>query len=110
MCFRCLGDLENEPLKYCHKDKPAKPTVQFRQMVSRVPNAHRTVRDLEVAKKSGKHNVRVDPSLLRLMTSEFGGASQALDQMTASSCSSLLQHRPIENQGLALWTPVTTCK
>eukprot|EP00971_Amphidinium_carterae_P060774 1202848-Amphidinium_carterae.1 len=82
MCFRCLGDSENEPLKYCHRDKPGKPTVQFRQMVSRIQDAHRnTVRYLELAKKSGKYNVQIDPSLLRLMTSEFGGPSDFIKSL-----------------------------
>eukprot|EP00971_Amphidinium_carterae_P218217 4331522-Amphidinium_carterae.1 len=76
MCYRCLGDSENEPLKYCHKDTPGKPSTQFRHMITSIQNAHKnTVRYLDLVKKSGKYNVRVDPSLLRLMTSEFGGSS-----------------------------------
>eukprot|EP00971_Amphidinium_carterae_P066137 1309981-Amphidinium_carterae.1 len=45
-------------------------------MVSRVHNAHRnTVRYLDTVKKLGNYTVRNDPSLLRLMTTEFGGSS-----------------------------------
>eukprot|EP00971_Amphidinium_carterae_P321242 6384870-Amphidinium_carterae.1 len=39
-------------------------------------NSHKhTVRYLDHVKKSGRYNVRVNASLLRLMTSEFGGSS-----------------------------------
>eukprot|EP00971_Amphidinium_carterae_P032303 636263-Amphidinium_carterae.1 len=76
MCFRCLGDMENEPLKYCKKDNPEKPATTFRHMIARLQNLHKhTVRYLENVKKSGRYNIRVDASLLRLMTSEFGGSA-----------------------------------
>eukprot|EP00971_Amphidinium_carterae_P236247 4688442-Amphidinium_carterae.1 len=45
-------------------------------MVASIQNSHKhTVRYLDIVKRSGKYNVRVDPSLLRLMTSELGGSS-----------------------------------
>eukprot|EP00971_Amphidinium_carterae_P343154 6482747-Amphidinium_carterae.1 len=59
MCFRCLGESENEPLKYCNKDKPEKPAAQFRQMVARVQSAHRTtVRYFESIKKTLSESTR----------------------------------------------------
>eukprot|EP00971_Amphidinium_carterae_P245644 4878410-Amphidinium_carterae.1 len=75
-CVFAVWEMQKTILSNTVTMKEGKPTVQFRQMVSKVQNAHRnTVRYLELARKSGKYNVRVDPSLLRLMTSEFGGAS-----------------------------------
>eukprot|EP00971_Amphidinium_carterae_P077136 1523803-Amphidinium_carterae.1 len=54
MCYRCLGDSENEPLKYCDKDTPGKPSTQFRHMITSIQNAHKnTVRYLDLVKKSG---------------------------------------------------------
>eukprot|EP00971_Amphidinium_carterae_P292424 5804885-Amphidinium_carterae.1 len=61
-------------------------------MVARVQNAHKsTVGCFETLKRSGKSDVRVDPSLLlRLMTTEFGGSSDFVTSIgpdDASSCS-----------------------
>eukprot|EP00971_Amphidinium_carterae_P215525 4277865-Amphidinium_carterae.2 len=76
MCLRCLRDSENEPLKYCCESKPERPATTFRHMIAKLQNSHKhTVRYLDMVKKSGKYHVRVDPSILRLMTSEFGGSA-----------------------------------
>eukprot|EP00971_Amphidinium_carterae_P012347 243076-Amphidinium_carterae.1 len=51
MCYRCLKDLENDPLKYCHKDTPEKPSTQFRHMVASIQHLHKhTVRYLDIVK------------------------------------------------------------
>eukprot|EP00971_Amphidinium_carterae_P264365 5244151-Amphidinium_carterae.1 len=48
MCYRCLGDSENDPLKYCHKDSPGKPSTQFRHVIASMQNSHKhTVRYLD---------------------------------------------------------------
>eukprot|EP00971_Amphidinium_carterae_P289064 5739556-Amphidinium_carterae.1 len=53
MCFRCLGESEGEPLKYCNKARPEKPAAIFRQMVVRIQNAHKTtVRYMDHLQKS----------------------------------------------------------
>eukprot|EP00971_Amphidinium_carterae_P069012 1366209-Amphidinium_carterae.1 len=63
MCFRCLGDIEGEPKKYCHN-----------------PNRH-TVRYLQTLGKSDKRVLRVDAQLLHIMASEFGGSSDFVTSM-----------------------------
>eukprot|EP00971_Amphidinium_carterae_P087054 1722165-Amphidinium_carterae.2 len=76
MCFRCLGDSENEPLKYCCEGKPERPATSFRHLIAKLQNSHKhTVKYLDMVKKSGRYQVRVDSSILRLMTSEFGGSA-----------------------------------
>eukprot|EP00971_Amphidinium_carterae_P011316 222822-Amphidinium_carterae.1 len=78
----CLGDTENEPLKYCLPGNPEKPASSFRHMVTKLQNSHKhTVRYLETVKKSSRYQVRVDSSILRIMTSEFGGSADFVTSM-----------------------------
>eukprot|EP00971_Amphidinium_carterae_P097821 1935528-Amphidinium_carterae.1 len=51
-------------------------------MIAKLQNSHKhTVRYLENVKKSARYHVRVDASLLRLMTSEFGGSADFVTNM-----------------------------
>eukprot|EP00971_Amphidinium_carterae_P199049 3950146-Amphidinium_carterae.1 len=41
MCFRCLGEIENDPKQYCHSKNELKPSTSFRTMVMRMQNSHK---------------------------------------------------------------------
>eukprot|EP00971_Amphidinium_carterae_P006972 138129-Amphidinium_carterae.1 len=117
MCFRCLGEIENEPKKYCHPKNELKPSTTFRTKVTRLQNSHKhTVKYLQTMGQQKRKILRVDAALLRLMVSEFGGSADFVTSMGLGDTQprqlchalqlSIVSDSTIAYEGLALWMSI----